>query len=219
MANPLVWYIGAGTRIVCGRGTGRHVSMNGVPSTGSTIAGRSLRITFGVPVEPLLQMPLTCGDTASGRSGTSRLAVASIQAMSSAPEVDAGGDHVADAGLLPVGQVPAHRHGHRAELPRRQCAQRELRRVADAERQPVAEAQAAVRERTGQLAGPPVEVAPGQPLLAAVGSDVAAHLVVGALVGELADTAGEADLCCHLRPPPARPDVEVAVLAQVRQDT
>jgi hypothetical protein len=35
VANPLAWYIGPGTRIVCGRGTGRHPSMNGVPSIGS----------------------------------------------------------------------------------------------------------------------------------------------------------------------------------------
>jgi hypothetical protein len=58
--------------------------MNGVPSAGSHTAGRSLRITLGVPVDPLLQMPFTWGDTASGRSGTPRCRVASIQATSSA---------------------------------------------------------------------------------------------------------------------------------------
>ena len=84
VANPLAWYMGPGTRITWGRGTGRQPSMNAVPSAPSHRDGRSLRMTLGVPVEPLLQMPLTWGDTASGRSAAGSSRVASIQATSSA---------------------------------------------------------------------------------------------------------------------------------------
>ena len=57
VAKPLVWYIGAGTRIVWGRGTGAHALGNGSPVVSSITASRSMRITLGVPVDPLLQMP------------------------------------------------------------------------------------------------------------------------------------------------------------------
>ena len=78
-----MWYIGASTRIVCGRATGRHRSIIGVLKSGMNTAGTDATITFGVPVEPLLQMPCIAGDTTSGSSGTSPSAVATIQGRSS----------------------------------------------------------------------------------------------------------------------------------------
>jgi hypothetical protein len=77
-----VWYIGANTSTTCGRGTGAHISAIGVVMASMNVDGRSLRMIFGVPVEPLLQMPFMNGDTASGRSGPSTVALASIQSMS-----------------------------------------------------------------------------------------------------------------------------------------
>ena len=42
-------------------------------------------MTFGVPVDPLLQMPCIAGETTSGSSGTSASAVLRIHGRSSSP--------------------------------------------------------------------------------------------------------------------------------------
>ena len=62
-----------------------NASAMGVPIIGLNTAGNCERITFGVPVAPLLQMPLLLGDTTSGNSGTGSSAVAWIHARSSGP--------------------------------------------------------------------------------------------------------------------------------------
>ena len=83
VANALMWYIGASTRIRCGRVTRRNASAMGTLRTGLNTGGPWERITFGVPVDPLLQMPLLLGETTSGNSATGSSAVASIQDRSS----------------------------------------------------------------------------------------------------------------------------------------
>ena len=85
MAKPLVWYIGAITSTTCGRATGPHDAANGMPTISSKTPGLSIRMTLGEPVEPLLQMPLVCGDTTDGRGVASSSAVAWSQGRSSAP--------------------------------------------------------------------------------------------------------------------------------------
>ncbi len=63
--KPFVWYIGAGTRMVCGRETGSpKFSANGVDASCVHTPGRVFRMTFGVPVDPLLQMPIECNGVA-----------------------------------------------------------------------------------------------------------------------------------------------------------
>ena len=62
-----------------------NASAIGVPIMGLNTAGSCERITFGVPVAPLLQMPLLLGETTSGNSGTGSSAVAAIHDRSSAP--------------------------------------------------------------------------------------------------------------------------------------
>ena len=54
----------------------------GVVVSGFTTAGWRTTITFGVPVDPLLQMPFTWGEIRGGRSGTGSCAVASSQGSS-----------------------------------------------------------------------------------------------------------------------------------------
>ena len=71
VAKPLVWYSCVGVRMTCGRGTSIHELGNGGDVSSSQVAGRSMRITLGVPVEPLEQMPWVCGGVTSG-SGSSR---------------------------------------------------------------------------------------------------------------------------------------------------
>ena len=85
VANALMWYIGASTKIRCGRVTGMNASAIGMPIIGLNTAGSCERITFGVPVAPLLQIPLLLGEITSGSSGTGSSAVASIQGKSSGP--------------------------------------------------------------------------------------------------------------------------------------
>src|SRR5262249_59096141 len=83
VANALMWYIGAGTRIRCGRVTGMKASAMGTLRNGVNTGGPWERITFGVPVDPLLQMPLLFGEITSGSSGTGSSAVSSIHARAS----------------------------------------------------------------------------------------------------------------------------------------
>src|SRR5579875_890607 len=52
--------------MVCGAATGVHAARNGMLSSGVQIDCARLRITLGTPVDPLLQIPLTVGDTAAG---------------------------------------------------------------------------------------------------------------------------------------------------------
>ena len=85
VAKPLVWYIGAITRTICGRATGPHDAANGMPTISSKTPGLSIRMTLGAPVEPLLQMPLVCGDTTDGSGVASSSAVAWSHGRSSAP--------------------------------------------------------------------------------------------------------------------------------------
>ena len=140
MAKPLVWYIGAITRTTCGRATGPHDAANGMPTISSKTPGLSIRMTLGVPVEPLLQMPLVCGDTTDGRGVWSSSAVACEPRQVVGADGDAV-DHLEHALALPVGEVPAHRHRDGAELPRRQHGHHELGRVAQADGDPGADGQ------------------------------------------------------------------------------
>jgi hypothetical protein len=58
VANALMWYIGAGTRIRWGRVIVMKFSAIGTLIIGLKTGGAWERITFGVPVAPLLQIPL-----------------------------------------------------------------------------------------------------------------------------------------------------------------
>ena len=155
-------------------------------------------MTFGVPVEPLLQMPFTSGDTTSGSSGTSRVrgGVDPREVVGAQP--DDRRDDLAQAGQLPVGDVPAHRDRDGAELPGGEGAQHELRGVAQPDPEPVAGPETPGGQRAGELARPPVQLGPGEGLLLAVRGDVSEHQLVGALPGELADPACVADAYLHL---------------------
>ena len=139
VVNPVEWYIGATTRIVCGVGTGPHIAIIGVVNTSWYTAGRLITMTFGIPVDPLLQMPINDGDTTSGRSsGGASLDRPSSDGKGSQPpvpgamrssihvsidgdvrlvEIHRGVDRLAQPGALPVGEVPAHGHRDRPELP------------------------------------------------------------------------------------------------------
>ena len=72
VVNPVEWYIGATTRMTCGIGTGPHMAIIGVLNTSWYTAGRLITMTFGSPVDPLLQMPINDGDTTSARSSAAR---------------------------------------------------------------------------------------------------------------------------------------------------
>ncbi len=85
VANPLVWYIGAITRTVCGRAIVAQDAAKGMPVMSSKTPGLSMRMTLTAPVEPLLQMPLVIGDTAGGNGVGSSSRVESSQARSSTP--------------------------------------------------------------------------------------------------------------------------------------
>ena len=63
VANPFVWYIGARHEDDLRPSHRCQFDMNGSDSAGNHIAGRALMMTFGVPVAPLLQIPLICGGT------------------------------------------------------------------------------------------------------------------------------------------------------------
>ena len=58
LLNPLVWYIGAGTRIFCGPSNAAQFAMNGVACSGVHTAGAVLRMILGSPVDPELQKHL-----------------------------------------------------------------------------------------------------------------------------------------------------------------
>src|SRR4051794_585469 len=58
--NPFVWYSGARPSMRWGRSIVIQLAPNGTDIDGTHAVGRSVMITFGVPVEPLLQMPLVC---------------------------------------------------------------------------------------------------------------------------------------------------------------
>ena len=136
MLNPLVWYIGAGTRMVWGWLTGIHCAMNGVARVrASTTPAAVLRMTFGRPVEPELQMPLSAGETISGSAlSSSPGATAAMAGRFVLAEHQRRVDDVEQPLLLPVGQVPAHRDGYRADLPGGQGGHDQLHRVRDRQR-------------------------------------------------------------------------------------
>src|SRR4051812_40726685 len=90
VANALMWYIGASTRIRWGLVTRMNASAIGMLITGLNTGGPWARITFGVPVEPLLQMPLLFGEITSGSTGTGSSADARIQDRSSGPTYTRG---------------------------------------------------------------------------------------------------------------------------------
>src|SRR5205823_1985362 len=87
-------------------------------------------------------------------------------------EVDLGFDGLAQTAELPLGQVPPHRHGDGAELPRCEGGEDELGRVPEADPEAVAEAEAALGQRTGDLARPALELRPREGGLAAVDGDM-----------------------------------------------
>ena len=141
MANALTWYIGASTRTVWGRATGRHCSIIGVLKTSLYTAGSAADDHLRRPVDPLLQMPIMRGDTTSGSSGTSASAVPRIHGEVVVAEMNPGPDHLPKLVELPVRQVPADRDRRGAELPAREGRDDQLRGVPQPERHPVAHAQ------------------------------------------------------------------------------
>jgi hypothetical protein len=108
-------------------------------------------------------------------------------------ELEPGADHLAELRHLPVGEVPAHRHRRGADPPRGEGGDDELGRVAEAERHPVAEADALGCDGRRHLAGPAVELGRRQHALGAVDADVDVEHVVGLLGGELPQPLVEAD--------------------------
>ena len=161
--------------------------------TPSHSAGLSITMTLGVPVDPLLQMPWVWGDLTSGRATTASSAVASQPGEVVALEIDLGVDDREHPLALPVGQVPPHGHRYRAELPGRDDRQDQLRGVAEAERHPVAPADAAGVEGLGDLVRATVDVPPGQGLLGAVDRREDQCDAVGLLVGELGEPSAVGD--------------------------
>ena len=63
-----MWYIGPGTRMVCGVGVGVQAARKGNDDSGVQTPCAKVRITLGSPVDPLLHIPLAWGDTTSGRA-------------------------------------------------------------------------------------------------------------------------------------------------------
>ena len=130
-------------------------SANGMPTISSKTPGLSIRMTLGVPVEPLLQMPLVCGDTTDGqRRGGRSSAVASSHGRSSAPTRHAV-DHLEHAARAPSrggpsAPAPARRRAStppaRSSRTRASCAGRR-RRACRARRRAVWRARAICVER------------------------------------------------------------------------
>ena len=174
VAKPLVWYIGAITRTTCGRATGPHDAANGMPTISSKTPGLSIRMTLGAPVEPLLQMPLVCGDTTDGR-GVCVVIGGRLEPRQVVGADRDAVDHLEHALALPVGEVPAHRHGDGAELPRRQHGHHELGRVAQADGDAGAGGRAPRLECSGDLRRAAVQLGPGDDRLAAVDRGHAQH--------------------------------------------
>src|ERR1700759_2236475 len=52
--------------MVCGWGVGAQAARNGNDDSGVQIPCASVRMTFGRPVDPLLQIPFALGDTTAG---------------------------------------------------------------------------------------------------------------------------------------------------------
>src|SRR5204862_6372452 len=113
-------------------------------------------------------------------------------------------DRLAQPGQLPLGQIPAHRHGDGTDLPRREGGEEELRGVAQADAEPVSEAETTSGQRVRQLARPKMELGPGERRLVVVLGDERERPFVWTLTSEIADAAGEADSTTRLRGP--RPD-------------
>ena len=153
VANALMWYIGASTRMRCGRVTGMNASAIGVPIIGLNTRGRCRRGSPSACRSSRCCRCRCCSATpASGSSGTGSSAVARDPRQVVGADVDLRVDHLLEAFELPVGHVPPHRDRHRAELPRRQHAEDELGRVADAQADAVAEPDAPRGERRRDLA-------------------------------------------------------------------
>ncbi len=185
----------------------------GVLKTGSNTAGTALRMIFGVPVEPLLQMPCRCGrdDVGQVRDLTAIGGVDPRQVFRA--EVDPRIDHLAEPVQLPVRHVPSHRNRYGAELPAGEGRDRELRRVPQSQPHPVAMADAAFGQRCRELQGPPVQPAVAHRLLGAVDTDMAVADVVRPLCGELGETlilAHDGILHGHVRLSPKATGIAVA---------
>ena len=99
-------------------------------------------MTFGVPVDPLLQIPWVWGDTTSGSEWVGRPALAREIGHASGVQVHLRINHLQDPRELPLGDVPTDRHRDRADLPRGESGQHELGRVPQAEGEPVSDAKA-----------------------------------------------------------------------------
>ena len=166
--KALTWYIGASTSMIWGRSTGRHCSIIGVLKTSWHRAGRALTMIFGVPVDPLLQMPCMRADTTSGSSGTSASAVSRIHGRSSSlrwtraamtsrswSSSQSGRSHRTGIGVAPSFQPAKAAIMSSGEFGR-------------PEGQSVTDAEAPGRQGTGELARPSVELGGGQHPFAAV---------------------------------------------------
>ncbi len=199
--KALTWYIGASTNMIWGRATARHCAIIGVLKTSWHRAGRALTMIFGVPVDPLLQMPCIRSDTTSGRSGTSASAVPRIHGRSSSPRWTRAPITSRTCSSSQSGRSQRTGIGVAPSFQPREGGHHQLRRVRQPEGQPIAEAQAAGGEGAGQLTRPPVELGGGQDPFAAVQGDVGVDGGVGLLSRQLPQASDEADLLFFHDPP------------------
>ncbi len=182
VVNPVEWYIGATTRIVCGCGTGPHIAIIGVVNTSWYTAGRLITITFGIPVDPLLQIPISDGDTASGRSSARAVRRSPIARRSNVDRSPCATRRGTPRRRRSRGAVRApSRAGPTAPGPGRRRASTpppststSCSEFGIAMPSRSAEAEALIAQRTVRAASDrTVEFAPGERRLGAVGRDVA----------------------------------------------
>ena len=106
---------------------------------------------------------------------------------------DGGSDHLENAGPLPIGQVPAHRHRDGTDLPAAQCGQHQLFRVGNPQCHKRTELCAGGSQRPTPLIGPAIQVREGHRLRGTVACDDGHSCVVATLFGKLTKLGAERD--------------------------
>ena len=191
VANALTWYIGASTRIVCGRATGRHCSIIGVLKTRVVHRGHRAHDHLRRPGRAAAADALHRRRHDVGQVGHVASAVAAIQGRSSADNSVLGSMTCRIRSSSQSGR--SHRTGIGSPPPSSRRAPRTRTPASCAARSPPGRRRrAALGERAGHLARPSVELGPGERLLGAVDADVDVHLRVRLFVGQLPQPLDEA---------------------------
>ena len=158
--------------IVCGWATGVQFDKNGSPCWGVQSDGARLRITFGTPVDPLLQIPLAFGETAAGsglsdspaaRASNSHRVLSSTTTAGSITSRTRSRSHSGRSQCMGTGTAPIFQHPSVAST---RCCEFG---IASATSEPTSGSVG--RQRPPPLVGAGVEFTEGQGLRGAVERD------------------------------------------------